>query len=206
MKNLAAVNDDFNPTKGIQRARRLPDPELGVLVGFDHPGRQAETAAPLAGDAELHPPPRKGRSQRHSTARRDPSRRAAWQPARPRWPAGWRIAPPSPSEAAASACSRSSRLRPARRAIGGCRFRASPMTFPGSRRPEETQHPHYGSGSRRYCRPAADEAATTEIPGACLRSERDFSAYDQRRRKHLHAFRHLCGGQHSEEPERHHPS
>src|ERR1700704_289899 len=31
MKNLAAVNDDFNPTKGIQRARRLPDPELGVL-------------------------------------------------------------------------------------------------------------------------------------------------------------------------------
>jgi pachytene checkpoint protein 2 len=31
MKNLAAVNDDFNPTKGIQRARKLPDPELGIL-------------------------------------------------------------------------------------------------------------------------------------------------------------------------------
>jgi pachytene checkpoint protein 2 len=31
MKNLAAVNEDFNRTKGIQRARKLPDPELGTL-------------------------------------------------------------------------------------------------------------------------------------------------------------------------------
>ena len=31
MQKLAAVNDDFNRTKGIQRARKLPDPELGTL-------------------------------------------------------------------------------------------------------------------------------------------------------------------------------
>lgn len=31
MQKLAAVNDDFNRPKGIQRVRRLPDPELGTL-------------------------------------------------------------------------------------------------------------------------------------------------------------------------------
>src|ERR1700730_13746980 len=31
MQKLAAVNDDFDRPKGIQRVRRLPDPELGTL-------------------------------------------------------------------------------------------------------------------------------------------------------------------------------
>ena len=77
--------------------------------------------------------------------------------------------------------------------------------LPGSRAPSRsTALASRRAISTRQC--PATMTPRRRNPRRSSSIRKGFSGHDQRRRQHLHALRHLCGGQHPEEPERHHSS